>query len=83
VPFDSVCAVVQCIAGRFRSCLELPDKNLEGLAFNLLSRGDFPNAPTRYSVKCLRGYKLFFDLILIVDLARSLASTVLYFRCGS
>jgi hypothetical protein len=74
--FNSLSAVVQCIAGRSRSCLELPDKKLEGLTFNLLSRSDFLNLSTRCSVKCPRGYKLFFDPILIVDLACSLISTL-------
>jgi hypothetical protein len=51
--------------------------------FKLLSRGDFLNVFTRCSVKCLRGYKLSFDLIFIVDLARIHTSIVSCFRCGS
>jgi hypothetical protein len=58
-------------------------KRLEVSWFKSLFRGGFLNAPTRCSVKCLCGYKLFFDPIFIVDLARSLASTVLYLRCSS
>jgi hypothetical protein len=48
----------------------------------LLLNGGFLNAPIRSSVKWLRGYKLFFDLVFIVDLARGLASTVPCFRYG-
>jgi hypothetical protein len=47
-----------------------------------LSRCDFLNAPTRCSVKWLLGYKLFFDLIFVIDLACSLTSTVLCFHCS-
>jgi hypothetical protein len=63
--------------------LESPAKRLEDLWFKLLSRSDFLNALIRCSVKCLRGYKLFFDSIYVVDLARILISTVLCFRCSS
>jgi hypothetical protein len=43
-------------------------KRLEDSWFKSLSCGNFPNTPTRCSVKCLKGYKLFFELISIVDL---------------
>jgi hypothetical protein len=58
-------------------------ESLEDLWSKSFSRGSFPNTPTRCSVKCLRGGKLFFELISVVDLARGLASTILYFRYGS
>jgi hypothetical protein len=50
--------------------------------FKLLSHGGFLDASTRCSVKYLCGYKLFFDLIFIVDLACGLADNDLYFCCG-
>jgi hypothetical protein len=42
--------------------------SLSGLYFC----GDFSNAPTSCSVKYLRGYKLFFELISIIDLTEVL-----------
>jgi hypothetical protein len=47
-----------------------------------LSCCDFLNAPTRCSVKWLLGYKLFFDLIFVIDLACSLTSTVPCYHCS-
>jgi hypothetical protein len=58
-------------------------KKLEDSWFKLLFRSDFLNTPTRYSVKCIRGHKLFFDSIFIVDLGRGLASSIPCFHCGS
>jgi hypothetical protein len=46
------------------------------------SRGSFPNTPIRCLVKCLRGDKLFFESIFIVDLSCGLASTVQWFCYG-
>jgi hypothetical protein len=39
-------------------------ESLEDLWSKLFSHGSFPNTPTRCSVKCLRGDKLFFESIL-------------------
>jgi hypothetical protein len=39
-------------------------ESLEDLWSKSFSRGSFPNTPTRCSVKCLRGDKLFFESIL-------------------
>jgi hypothetical protein len=50
--------------------------------FKLYFHGDFLNVVIRCSVKCLWRYKLFFDLIFIVDLARGLASTIVCFCYG-
>jgi hypothetical protein len=58
-------------------------KRLKILRSKLHSHGDFLNALISCSVKCLRGYKLFFDLISVVDLVQDLASTVQCFRCDS
>jgi hypothetical protein len=44
---------VWCAAGSSRSCLELLNQKLNVSWFKSLSRGDFPNAHTRCSVKCL------------------------------
>jgi hypothetical protein len=57
-------------------------KKLEDLWFKLLFYGDFLNVATRCSMKFLWGYKLLFDLILIVDLARILAGSDSCFRYG-
>jgi hypothetical protein len=43
----------------------------------------FTNTRTSCSVKCLRGDKLFFELIFIIDLSCGLTSTVSCFRYGS
>jgi hypothetical protein len=71
-------------------CREMPIKflshrikRLEDSWFKLLFCDDFSNTSIKCLVKYLWGYKLFFESIFIVDLARSLASTVPYFRCGS
>jgi hypothetical protein len=58
-------------------------KRLEESWFKSLSRGDFPNAPTRCSVKCLWEHILFFDSIFVIDLTHSLANTVSCFHYGS
>jgi hypothetical protein len=57
-------------------------KWLEGSWFKLLSHSDFLNTPNRCSVKWLWGYKLLFDLIFVVDLARVLVGIDLCFRCS-
>jgi hypothetical protein len=44
--------------------LELLDQKLEDSWFKSLSCGGFSKAFTRCSVKCMLGYKLFFDPIL-------------------
>jgi hypothetical protein len=74
---DFSCAVSWMLAGDSR-CISWVTGSID-----LRVHGDFSNAPTRCSVKCLWGYKLFFDLIFIVDLARVFADTDLCFRCGS
>jgi hypothetical protein len=75
-----VCESLQVIPSMI---LESPINRLEDLRFKLFSNGCFPNAPTRCSVKCLKVYKLFFDLIFIVDLTYGLASTISCFCCSS
>jgi hypothetical protein len=67
---------------QYRSRVTDP-KDSEDSWFKSLSYGDFLNTPIRCSVKYLRGYKLSFDLIFIVDLARVPTSTVSCFYCGS
>jgi hypothetical protein len=62
---------------------ELPDQKLKDLWFKSLFHGDFLNVPTRCSVKCLCGYKLFFDSIFVVDLVRGLTDIDLCFCCSS
>jgi hypothetical protein len=45
--------------------------------------GVFSNTSAKCSVKYLWGYKMFFDLILIIDLARGLSGIDLCFYCVS
>jgi hypothetical protein len=75
-----VCESLQLIPGMI---LESPINKLEDLRFKLFLNGCFSNTPTRCSVKCLKVYKLFFDLIFIVDLTHDLASIIPCFRCSS
>jgi hypothetical protein len=56
-------------------------KRLEDSWSKSFFRGSFLNTPTK--CKCLRGYKLFFESIFVVDLTRDLASTILSFHCSS
>jgi hypothetical protein len=81
VDFDFLidCELLQVEADPF---LSYRIEKLEVSWFELLSRGVFLNASTRYSVKYLRGSKLLFEPFFIVDLARGLANTVSCFRCG-
>jgi hypothetical protein len=58
-------------------------KRIDDSWFKSFFYGDFSNASTRCSVKCLRGHKLFFDLIFAVDFTRILASIVSCFHCVS
>jgi hypothetical protein len=74
-----VCELLQVILGMI---LESSDQKTRGLCFKVLFHGDFLNTLTSCSMKCLQGYKLFFDPIFVVDLTRGLASTVSCFRYG-
>jgi hypothetical protein len=58
-------------------------KRLEVLWFKLFFHGDFLNVSISCLVKCLWGYKPFFDLIFVVDLVRGLAGIDLCFYCSS
>jgi hypothetical protein len=58
-------------------------KKLEDLWSKSFFRGHFAKTHTRCSVKCLRGDKLFFELIFVVDLSRGLTSTIPCFLCSS
>jgi hypothetical protein len=75
-----VSIILELVSVMFLSCRI---KNLEVLWFQLFSSGDFSNALTRSSVKCIRGLKLSFDLIFITSLTRILTSINSCFRCGS
>jgi hypothetical protein len=77
-PFEFLC--VDGCREKLVSFLSHRIKRLEGSWFKLLSCSDFSNAPTRCSVKFLLGYKLFFDLIFIIDLARGHVSIISCFR---
>jgi hypothetical protein len=72
--------VVPCSPVLFLNCWI---EKLKVLLFKLVTYGDFLNTPSRCSVKCLWGYRLFFDLIFVINLARSFTGIDLCFRCGS
>jgi hypothetical protein len=73
---------VWIVTGRIQFILELPDQKARVFLVQSFSRSGFPNAPTRCSVKFLRGLELIFAPIFIASLARSLTSIDLCFRCG-
>jgi hypothetical protein len=79
---DFVFPIVDCCR-KHGIIFESPDKRFEHSWFKSLFHGDFPNTYNRCSVKCLWWYKPFFESIFVVDLARSLASTIPCFRYGS
>jgi hypothetical protein len=58
-------------------------KRFEDSWFKSFFRGDFSNAPTRCSVKCLWGYKLFFDLIFCHQSHTCVYWHRFVFHCGS
>jgi hypothetical protein len=70
---SSAICLVFGVDGCSNSILSYQIKKLEVLWFELLSFGSFLNAHSRCLVKCLLGYKLIFDLIFIVSLARVLS----------
>jgi hypothetical protein len=67
---------VDCLQLYLVSFLSYRIKRFEDLWFKSFSCSNFSNAFTKDSVKYLLGYKLFFDPNFVVDLTRSLASTV-------
>jgi hypothetical protein len=71
---------LQVIAGCVSSlCVE----SLEDLWSKLFSRSSFSNTPTKCSVKCPRGDKLFLSRVFIVYLAGGLISTSQCLRYSS
>jgi hypothetical protein len=58
-------------------------ESLENLWSKLFSGGSFSNTPSKYSVKCPRGDKLFSESIGVVDLSRDHTSTSPGFQCRS
>jgi hypothetical protein len=58
-------------------------EKLEDSWSKLFSGGSFSNTPTKCSVKCPRGDKLFSESICVVELSRDLTSTIPCFPCGS
>jgi hypothetical protein len=59
---------VRLLQGDPGCAIEPPDRKSQVLWSKWFSRGSFSNTPTRCSVKCLRGYKLFFESISCVVL---------------
>jgi hypothetical protein len=57
-------------------------EKLKVLLFKLVSYDDFLNTSSRCSVKYLWGYRLFFDLIFVINLACSFTGIDLCFRYG-